>query len=158
MQKLRNQLSMMGVTSCSSLFTRSRTTARELGFKDAHSHTSTIAPSSEPQQTACGHVLAEMAKQENKPSCVSRAPFGVTIRWSKQRLAFRCQLVALSVVASTRGATGTFHSHGRANETRTEPHVVHLRAMRSKCLIKRIRRVAFFFCSPIVKVRNTIRR
>ena len=142
MQKTSKPTQNDGVTSCSSLFTRSRTTAREPSIKPAHSHTSTIAPSSEPQQTACGHVFAEMAKQENKPSCVSRAPFGVTLRWSKQRLAFCCQLVAPSVVASTRRTTGTFHSHCRANET--EPHVVHLRAMRDNRLIKRIRRLVSF--------------
>ena len=52
--------------------------------------------------------------------------------------------VAHPVVASTRRATGTFHSHCRTNETKTEPLIMHLRAMRDKCLIKRIRRVVFF--------------
>ena len=65
--------------------------------------------------------------------------------------------VVNTVVASTRRATRTCYSHCRVNETRTEPLVMHLRAMRDKCLIKRIRRVVFF-CSSEVKVRNTIRR
>ena len=52
--------------------------------------------------------------------------------------------VALAVVASARRATGTFHSHCRTNETKTEPLAMHLRAIRDKCLIKRIRRAVCF--------------
>ena len=123
------------MTSCCSLRPRSRITARELGIKHTHPW---------PQQTAGGHAATGIANMHHIDVMpVARATeeqcAGRNIGWHSI-----AHWVAHTVVASTRRATRTCYSHCRVNETRTEPLVMHLRAMRDKCLIKRIRRVVCF--------------
>ena len=155
MQKLRNQLRMMAsphVIHCSHDRGQPRVNLA------SNMHTRTRQPSHLlPSHNKTAGVGGNGQTRKQTVMCLSRAfwSYNVLVRTS----------VGIHLLTGSHSPwwhqhverTWTFHSNCWANETKTEPHVVHLRAARDKCLIRQ-NQTSCMFCSSNGEVRNTIRR